>query len=73
MCIRDSPIKLFGNNLFGFWLPFIGFTTYVEYDDIFNPKYKLYEHAFLVQWIIGYGLVYKIEVVQMMEEEDWND
>ena len=69
----SNHIKLFGKNLFGFWLPFIGFTTYVEYDDIFNPKYKLYEHVFLVQWIIGCGLVYKIDVVQMMEEEDLND
>jgi len=69
----SNPIKLFGKNLFGFWLPFVGFTTYVEYDDIFNPKYKIYEHVFLVQWIIGYGLIYKAEIVQMMEEDEYND
>jgi hypothetical protein len=68
-----SPIMLFGKSLFGFWLPFIGFTTYIEYDNIFNPKFKMYEHVFLVQWIVGYGLVYKTEVEVMMEGEDWND
>jgi hypothetical protein len=65
-----SPIMLFGKSLFGFWLPFIGFTTYIEYDNIFNPKFKIYEHVFLVQWIVGYGLVYKTEVEVMMEGED---
>ena len=68
-----SPIMLLGKSLFGFWLPFIGFTTYIEYDNIFNPKFKIYEHVFLVQWIVGYGLVYKTEVEVMMEGEDWND
>ena len=43
-----NPIKLFGKNLFGFWLPFIGFTTYVEYDDIFNPKYKEYVFVYFI-------------------------
>ncbi len=68
-----SPIMLFGKSLFGFWLPFIGFTTYIEYDNIFNPKFKIYEHVFLVQWVVGYGLVYNTEVEVMMEGEDWND
>lgn len=64
----NNRIKLFGKNLFGFWLPFIGFTTYVEYDDIFNPKYKLYEHVLLIQWVIGWGLIYKTEI-EILEEE----
>ena len=64
----NNRIKLFGKNLFGFWLPFIGFTTYVEYDDIFNPKYKLYEHVLLIQWVVGWGLIYKTEI-EILEEE----
>jgi hypothetical protein len=64
----NNRIKLFGKNLFGFWLPFIGFRTYVEYDDIFNPKYKLYEHVLLIQWVIGWGLIYKTEI-EILEED----
>jgi hypothetical protein len=64
----NNRIKLFGKNLFGFWLPFIGFTTYVEYDDIFNPKYKLYEHVLLIQWVVGWGLIYKTEI-EILEED----
>ena len=63
-----NPFTLFGKKVFGFWLPFIGFKTYVEYDDIFNPKFKLYEHVLLFQWVIGWGLVYKIEI-EVLEED----
>ena len=63
-----NPFTLFGKKVFGFWLPFIGFKTYVEYDDIFNPKFKLYEHVLLFQWVIGWGLVYKTEI-EILEED----
>jgi len=69
----NKSIMLFNKRLFGFWLPFIGFKTYVEYDDIFNPKYKVYEHVFLVQWVSGFGLVYKTEIEMMMEDNEYDE
>jgi len=68
-----SPFMLFGKKVFGFWLPFIGFKTYVDYDNIYNPRFKIYEYVILIQWVFGYGLVYKTEIEIVMEGDDWYD
>ena len=67
-----NPYRLFGRKVFGFWLPFIGFKTYVFYDDvdIFDAECKIYEEVFLVQWVVGWAVVYNTEIVILSAKGD---
>lgn len=54
---------LFGFPIFSAWLPFIGFETIIEYDDIMNPKSKIVIRTFKVEWFLrGFAFVYNVQV-----------
>ena len=59
----DGSRLLFGFPVFSAWLPFIGFETIIEYDDIMNPTSKIVIKIFKVEWLLrGFAFVYDVTV-----------
>ena len=61
----DGSRLLFGFPVFSAWLPFIGFETIREYDDIMNPTSKIIIKIFKVEWLLrGFAFVYDVTVTK---------
>ena len=59
----DGSRLVFGFPVFSAWLPFIGFETIIEYDDIMNPTSKIVIKIFKVEWLLhGFAFVYDVNV-----------
>jgi len=61
---------LYGFPIFGGWLPYLGFDSIIEYDDVMNPSQKIVIKFFRAEFVSnGYAIVYSAKITEMFGKD----